>query len=54
MQNDIMNAIRNVLINEIKSQINDAKFVSIILNEPTDIMNKFFIEAMYMKDSLNL
>lgn len=36
IQNDLINSIASVLINKIKSQINNAKFVSIILDECTD------------------
>lgn len=40
VQNNIINAIGNVLINEIKSEISNAKFVSIMFDKTTAVINK--------------
>ena len=39
IQNDLIEAVASVVLNEIKSEIKDASFVAILLDETTDVSN---------------
>ena len=40
IQNDLIDAVAGVITDKIKSEISDATFVAILLNETTDVTNK--------------
>ncbi|XP_077299579.1 zinc finger MYM-type protein 1-like [Arctopsyche grandis] len=52
IQNDIIESIGDVLLDEIKREINDARYISIILDETSDIANSSRLSTMvrYVKD----
>jgi hypothetical protein len=56
IQNDIIESVANIILEEIKSEINGAKFVSIIVDETTDICDKSQLSTIfrYVTDTGNI